>query len=198
MIVFLLLFQVMKILNGNIKEFLYQRIVNLNNSERSEEINEINFCSKIAHYDINLDRCIYCDFGKTSVKDIYSNYLSKCKGCPIHYRYLKSSSGYSCIRCCSNMIASYKNYHNNQCCYVDNNYDDKDIISDGKTIKCSDKVVNSLGRDTNTPPLYIYCKCPNNMPKLFLTNIDNNKSILTCVDNLITKKIIDIKGLEYS
>ncbi|MES1905189.1 MAG: hypothetical protein MHPSP_001835 [Paramarteilia canceri] len=183
-------------LSRNINKYLFKRTVIVNQSQAKEEIKRWNSCSFTSNYDFRNDKCDDFPEGSDYSMDLMDGKLVN-TSCAIHYYFennLDDQSGPKCIKCTNDKISSLTKGHQNNNCTIENNYDLKDVLKDGKIEKCNTIVENSIGRENGTHPLSIHCKCPNNLPKVF--DIGNSKLVCLGLENL--KKIINPKVLDYA
>ncbi|MES1903564.1 MAG: hypothetical protein MHPSP_003482, partial [Paramarteilia canceri] len=151
-------------------------------------------CPSIAYLSAD-NRCLKCPDGQTTAINRKMG-SDKCLGCSINYRKIFDSPGnFSCKKCEDNFIAAITNNHDSSTCEIINNYDPIYILEEGKQLRCSDLIANSIGRDPGTLPISIFCKCPNNYPKVYQ---GNKKSKFECLDQSTLKNIIFLEILDYA
>ncbi|MES1902428.1 MAG: hypothetical protein MHPSP_001180 [Paramarteilia canceri] len=184
-------------------DVLYERYRNFygDENEVNEEITDKKLFRTNAYYDKNSAEYVMCSGGKTT-EILSPTKIHRCTGCSIFHRYEQNTDGFMCISCENKMIASTSNNHKNKACDI--SYDRfrlTQIYFDNNVKECNDLIINSVGRDQNTPPIINFCQCPNNMPRVEITARNNsgiNEKLITCLEIEEANKIIDNKALDYA
>ncbi|MES1903935.1 MAG: hypothetical protein MHPSP_004283, partial [Paramarteilia canceri] len=180
----------------NPAQFLYERRIEIFNNTRIEKIIELDNCSRISFLDEKTSLCEKCQAGTVN-KKLLNVDMNGCSDCILNYYYNKDKS--ECQICKSNEISSLKNYHKKESCNEKNDINLDSVLKNGKSIKCSKIIINSITRDQNTPPLSIFCKCKIGMVKMLVRDIFHPKLIRSsCIESKLLKDTIDQKGLDYA
>ncbi|MES1902834.1 MAG: hypothetical protein MHPSP_002009, partial [Paramarteilia canceri] len=184
-------------LNLNVLEYRQLRRVAIDGSRKVEIIQNIHTCSSLSFFNKNEHKCVKCNGGRISGKFLH-NLDKGCNGCSENY-YLDFSSNdkikYQCKKCSNNMLASTIQNHEITTCSIMNSYKLTDVLINGKIKSCKEIIKNSIQRVQNSPPFSNFCKCSNNLPKLYhlLNEVD-----MICLKLKKIKKIIDYRGLDYA
>ncbi|MES1903522.1 MAG: hypothetical protein MHPSP_003398 [Paramarteilia canceri] len=181
----------------NYYDLLYSRLITIDNDGLADEILELKEFKRNYFFDKSKNKFIQCSEGKATNSSTYKT--NSCTGCTIYHKYLEINySTFKCNNCSDGTIASFTNAHKNLDCDISySDYKLTEIENNGKR-NCSDILLDSIGREENTPPILDYCQCPNNMPRIRYNNLNNNKNgLINCLPKSKALEIIDQKGLDY-
>ncbi|MES1905902.1 MAG: hypothetical protein MHPSP_003279, partial [Paramarteilia canceri] len=153
-----------------------------------------------AKYFYNSYNRIYVECRNGKANEILpTEVANSCTGCSIYYRYQIYSNGFRCIECPRNTIASTKTGHKEKYCNISHdNFESTEILENEKKTNCNNHVENSIGRESNTPPILDYCQCPNNMARVFQRAPNDSSKKYRCISKELALKITDRTALDYA
>ncbi|MES1903873.1 MAG: hypothetical protein MHPSP_004131, partial [Paramarteilia canceri] len=197
---FLWLFSVIYSENQYDNQHIFMRTIKYEDSKKIEVYIEDSDCSWVSIFNNAFKRCYPCLKGTKNVKHQDDGKI-KCNGCAINYYYSNDDSikgGYKCTKCPDQYLASDVNSHKNMFCNEIIIYNTSDALYQGKIQRCNDWIKNSIGRDIGSPPIFMFCKCPNSSAKVYFQDrIKNIDFTMTCTNSDILRNIVDYKGLDY-